>query len=240
LETWKGYIAGIFVVVVSVMILYPLYSPVVPAPDLGLSTSSTQSAESTVSSSQTTSANTTASAPPTITQTATSQAQFDSAWISQFISVVNVARGGSTLAPCAHLETFAMIRFKTLNTGNNWEVVHYGYTEDLQRAYGGTAGSYAEEYFYPVTPSYRSPSGFASFVQTTAPGHWSDLVNPLYRFYGVYSGTGPVLLFPHNCASGEFGPGVNQTQVASGCSYQKVTGTWFMVELSDACVAPNP
>jgi hypothetical protein len=234
LETWKGYIAGVFVVVVSVMILYPIYSPVVPAPDLGLSTSSTQSADSTVSSIQTT-ANTTASGPPTTTQTVTSRAQFDSAWISQFISFVNAARGNSTLAPCAHLDSFAIHRFQTLTTGNNWEIVHYGYTEDLQHAYGGTAGSYAEEYFYPITPSYRSPGGFAGVVQTTAPGHWSDLVNPLYRVYGVYSGTGPVLLFS-KCAPGEFTAGVNQTQALSGCSYQRVTGTWLLIELSDMCI----
>jgi len=237
LETWKGYIAGIFVVVVSVMILYPLFSIEVPgaglpSPNPGTFTNST---ESTLPSPQTTS-ETAASPPPTITQTATSQGQFDSTWISQFISAINVARGTTSLAPCAHLDTFATHRFQTMNTGTNWEIVHYGYSEDLQRTYGGTAGSYAEEYFYPDTPTYRSPGGFASFVQTTAPGHWSDLVNPLYRFYGVYSGTGPVLLFPRNCASGEFGPGVNQTQVASGCSYQEVMGTWFMVELSDMCV----
>ena len=236
LETWKGYVAGIFVVVVSAMILYPLFS--LDVPGAGVVTPypaiSTNSTESTVSSTPTTSEST--AAPPTVTQTATSQGQFDSAWISQFVSVINVDRGNPTLKPCAHLDTFAMHRFQTMNTGTNWEIVHYGYSEDLQHTYGGTGGSYAEEYFYPDTPTYRSPNGFASFVQTTAPGHWSDLVNPLYRFYGVYSGSGPVLLFPRNCAPGEFGAGVNQTQVASGCSYQKVTGTWFMVELSDMCV----
>jgi len=240
LETWKGYIAGVFVVVVSVMILYPLYSPVVPAPDLGLPTNSTQSAESTVSSAQTSSTETSSSTLSTTTQSTTSQGHFDSTWISKFMAAINVARNGSALAPCPHLDTFATHRFQTLNTGNNWEIVHYGYSEDLQRTYGGTAGSYAEEYFYPDTPSYRSPGGFASFVQTNAPNHWGDLVNPLYRYYGVYSGTGPVLLFSGKCAPGEFGAGVNQTRAVAGCSYQKVTGNWFMIELSDMCVAPNP
>ena len=239
LETWKGYIAAIFVVVVSIMMLYPLYSPVVPTPDLGLPSNSTQSAESTISSPETTSTET-SSTLSTTTQSSTSPSQFDSTWISQFVSAIDVARNGSALAPCPNLDTFAAHRFQTLNTGSNWEIVHYGYSEDLQRTYGGTAGSYAEEYFYPVTPTYHSPGGFAGVVQTTAPGHWSDLVNPLYHFYGVASGTGPILLFPHSCAPGEFGPGVNQTQALSGCAYQKVTGTWFMIELADACVAPNP
>jgi hypothetical protein len=238
LETWKGYIAGIFVVVVAALILYPLFSIDVPSAGVvgQIPGTSTNSLESTSSNPPTTSTESTTSAPPTITQTATSKAQFDSAWVSQFMSAINAARGSSKLAPCAHLDTFAAHRFQTLNTGNNWEIVHYGYSEDLQHTYGGTAGSYAEEYFYPDTPSYRSPAGFASFVQTTAPGHWGDLVNPLYGFYGVYSGTGPILLFSSACAPGEFSAGVNQTQAVSGCSYQKVTGTWFMVELADTCV----
>jgi hypothetical protein len=110
----------------------------------------------------------------------TSRAKFDSAWISQFISTVNVHRGDSILTPCANLDSFAMLGFKTLNNGSNWEIIHFGYSVDLQHTYGGTAGSYAEEYFYPITPSYRSPGGFAQYVQTNASGHWDDLVNPLF------------------------------------------------------------
>lgn len=235
---WKEVFAVSFAVVVAAVVLYPMYSQVLPGlgepvtPDSGASTNST---DSSVSSVQTTSTDYAASH-SMATQTSTSQGQFDSTWISQFFSVINADRGNSTLAPCAHLDSFAMLRFQTLNTGDNWEIIHYGYSADLQHAYRGTAGSYAEEYLYPATPSYRSPSGFAQFVQTTAPGHWGDLVNPLYRFYGVYAGIGPVLLFPRNCTPSEFSAGVNQTQVPSGCSYQKVSGSWFVVELADTCV----
>lgn len=236
---WREGIAVLSVAIVAVVVLYPVFSQDVQqvggpgTPDSGSSVNSTSS---TASSPPTTSTDNAASTPSTTTATATSQGQFDSAWISQFISVVNVDRGGSALAPCAHLDSFAMLRFQTLNTGNNWEIVHFGYSQDLQHTYGGTAGDYSEGYFYPVTPSYRSPGGFAQFVKTTAPGHWGDLVNPLYRYYGVYTGTGPVLLFPRNCSPSEFSAGVNQTQVPSGCSYQKLNGPWLIVELADTCV----
>jgi len=234
-----------FGLMVAVVTVYPILSQDIQAvggaptpdsgPDSGFSTNSTDSAASSL---ETTSVdNYTFSTPSATSQTAISLSQFGSSWISQFFSVINTDRGaGSTLAPCAHLDSFASQRFQTLNTGSNWEIVHYGYSDDLTRTYGGTAGSYAEEYFYPDTPTYRSPSGFASYLQSNAPGHWADLVNPLYRFFGVYSGTGPILLFPRNCAPGEFSAGINQTQVASGCSYQKVSGTWFIVELAATCV----
>ena len=229
--------AVLSVTIIAVVVLYPAFSQEAqhvdePAtPDSGISVNSTYS---TVSSTLITSTDY-ASSTLSTTATTTSQGQFDSPWISQFISVVNVDRGGSILAPCAHLDSFARLRFQTLNTGNNWEIVHYGYSKDLQQSYGGTAGSYAEGYFYPVTPSYRSPGGFAQVVKTTAPGHWSDLVNPLYRYYGVYTGTGPILLFPRNCSPSEFSAGINQTQVPSGCSYQKVNGPWLVVELASTC-----
>jgi hypothetical protein len=224
---WKEVTAVSFAAIVVAIVLYPSFSQLVPAvegpvtSDPGLSTNSTNSTDSGVQ--------TTTTENPYLTQStrgpaSTSQSQFDSAWIAQFFSIINVDRGGSTLAPCTHLDSFAALRFQTLNTGNNWEIVHYGYSVDLQHTYGGTAGSYAEEYFYPVTPSYRSPTSFAA------------LVNPLYRYYGVYTGPGPILLFPHNCAPSEFSAGVNQTQVVSGCSYQKVSGPWLMVELADTCV----
>ena len=236
---WKEVTAVSFAAIIVVIVLYPSLSQLVPAvqgpatSDPGLSTNSTNSTDS---GTQTTTTDNPYLTQSRASQASTSQSGFDSAWIAQFFSIINVDRGGSTLAPCAHLDSFAALRFQTLNTGNNWEIVHDGYSVDLQHTYGGTAGSYAEEYFYPVTPSYRSPTSFAALVQATAPGHWSDLVNPLYRFYGVYTGTGPILLFPHNCAPSEFSAGINQTQVVSGCSYQKVSGTWLMVELADACV----
>lgn len=236
---WKEGVGALSVAVVAVFVVYSVFSQGVPqvdgpaTPDSGVQANSTYSTDS---SSPTTSTDYSAPATSTTNETTTTAVEFGPAWISQFFSILNVDRGRSaTLTPCPHLDSFAALRFQTLNTGNNWEIIHYGYSADLQNTYGGTVGSYAEGYFYPLTP-YRSPGGFADFVRTTAPGHWSDLVNPVYSFYGAYTGTGPILLFPHNCGPSEFSAGVNQTQVPSGCTYQKITGTWLIVELSDSCI----
>lgn len=226
-------------IVLGVAASYPAWSQLME--QLPVSAVSTDSKSATTSNSTAQASPDDPSSPnpaiyaPSTTQTATS-VLFGQAWVSQFLAVVDTNRGGSALADCPRLDSFAMSRFNTMTTGNNWEMVHYGYSQDLQKTFGGSVGLYAEVYFYPTTPTTKSPQGFATLVQTTAPGHWSDLTSPEYRYYGAYyAGTGPILLFQSGCVPGEFGAGVNQTQYYSKCAHQQVNGTWLVIELSSVC-----
>jgi hypothetical protein len=166
----------------------------------------------------------------------TTAVPFGPAWVSQFVGTVNSDRQGGTLTDCPALDAFAMSRFQTMTTGKNWEVTHYDYDQDLQKTFGGTEGSYSEDYFFPTEPYLKTPAGFVELVQTTDPGHWGDLTNPAYRYYGAYyEGTGPILLFQASCAPGEFTAGINQTATYAGCPHQQVTGNWLVMELSNVC-----
>lgn len=166
----------------------------------------------------------------------TAPVQFGPGWISQFINIVDGYRSGESLTECASLDTFAMTRFETMTNGTNWEVTHFGYAQDQAQAFGGSPGLYAEEYFYPNEPSARTPQQFATLVETTAPGHWSDLISPSFQYYGTYyEGQGPVLLFQSSCGPQELGAGINVTAAFASCPSQQVMGTWLVIELSSVC-----
>ena len=172
----------------------------------------------------------------TTTQSTTPSIPFGPSWVLQFLNIVNSSRTGPSLSPCPDLDAFATLRFQTMTTGTNWEITHYGYTQDEAKTFGDTPGTFAEDYFYPTATQEFTPQGFAQFVQTTAPGHWSDLTSPSYRYYGAYyGGSGPILLFRPGCGPTELGPGINQTQLYSGCSPQQISGTWLVVELASVC-----
>jgi len=170
-------------------------------------------------------------------QSSTTDVPFGPAWVSQFMGIIDSNRGsGQTLADCPALDTFAMTRFQTMTTGKNWEVTHYGYDQDLEKAFGGTAGSYSEDYFFPTEPYLKTPTSFAKLVQNTDPGHWSDLMDTGHRYYGAYyAGQGPILLFEASCAPSEFTGGINQTAQYAGCPHTQVNGTWLVIELSNVC-----
>lgn len=205
-----------------------------------------QEANSTAPSNFTTQASPTAQAPapsdagsqavPTALTNTTTAVPFGPAWVSQFVGIINSDRGSATLTDCPALDTFAMSRFQTMTTGNNWEVIHYNYDQDLEKAFGGTQGSYSEDYFYPTEPYLKTPASFVKLVQTTDPEHWSDLMDPTHRYYGVYyEGVGPILLFQSSCSPAEFTAGINQTAAYAGCPHQQVNGSWLVMELSNVC-----
>jgi hypothetical protein len=236
----KVALAVCLLIVFGVAASYPAWSQLIgqfPASAVGIDSTSATTSNSTEQASPDVPSppNSAIYAPTTTTQTAAG-IPFGQAWVSQFLGVVDANRGGSALSDCPRLDSFAMSRFNTMTTGNNWEVVHYGYSQGLQQTFGGSAGLYSEVYFYPTTPTAKTPQGFATLVQTTAQGHWSDLTNPEYRYYGAYyAGTGPILLFQSGCVPGEFGAGVNQTQYFPKCAHQQVNGTWLVIELSSVC-----
>jgi hypothetical protein len=174
---------------------------------------------------------------PTDTATdSTTGVPFGAGWVSQVMGLVDSYRGGESLTECAQLDSFAMTRFETMTNGTNWEVTHYGYTQDEGRVFGGSPGIYAEEYFYPTQPSLKTPEGFVNMVMTTAPGHWNDLTSQGFKYYGAYyAGQGPVMLFQSSCGPTELGAGVNVTEAFPGCPSQKVIGAWLVIELSSVC-----
>lgn len=170
------------------------------------------------------------------TQNSTLSVPYGSGWVSQFFSIINYSRGGPTLSPCASLDSFAAQRFQTMTTGTNWEITHYGYSQDEGQAFGGVQGFFAEEYFYPTEPQPVTPQAFAQHIQATAPGHWSDLMSSAYQYYGVeYQGVGPLILWQTGCGPTELGPGVNMTQEYSSCSPKVVNGPWLVIELGSVC-----
>jgi len=197
----------------------------------------------------TTTSNFTTLAPPSVSSTLayttyqtttttladTTAVPFGPAWVSQFLGVVDTYRGSESLTDCPRLDSFAMTRFHTMTNGTNWEVVHYGYSQDLHLAFGGSSGNFGEDLFFPTNPPY-SPQNFATLVRTQAPAHWSDLTNAGYAYYGAYfAGQGPVLLFNNKCAPQELTAGENVTIAFPGCPYQKVPGTWLVIELASDC-----
>jgi uncharacterized protein YkwD len=174
----------------------------------------------------------------------------DRSWMNSFINDVNGYRmreGAVNLTLDPQLDNFSQLRFTTMTTGSNYEISHYGFDSDAGSFFGSSYQyemSLGEVVFYPQTTSYTdfipstqtyTPSGFVSYLQSNAPGHWQELLDMSLSHYGYYVGQGPTYQIDQGCANTEIpGPNINISQFfdQEGCSYSVGSGLWLVIDLS--------
>lgn len=176
----------------------------------------------------------------------------NSTWVTQFINYVNQYRvqlGNQPLQYCPTLSLFAEMRFETMVNGTNWQISHYGFTQDLQKfeAMYGLNSSFGagEEVLYPTVTLYPSgvsenytPGIYVVYLKNYAPIHWLVLMTPFASYYGYYIGNGPTVTLTSLCPATEIpGPGINITQfdLEHNCSVTYMNSTWLVIELANMC-----
>jgi hypothetical protein len=153
----------------------------------------------------------------------------DAAWVTDFMDLAGTDRGVAwALQPA--LDGFAQSRFDSVV--NNYQIADYDFEGQAAAYFNGTGKSYNEEVLYPGT---FSPSGYAQYLQSDAPAHWSGLLDTQYTQYGFYLGTGPAVSLIPPCPVTEVFANQNVTQVAiqSGCKYQIIDVTYLVLILTD-------
>jgi hypothetical protein len=153
----------------------------------------------------------------------------DSQWVQAFISLVNSGRGSLPLVENSSLDAFALKRFQTAVA--NYSISDYGFDNQSKAYIGDSRTLMTEEILYPA----QTPSDFAGYLQTAAPGHWQGLVSLTYTKYGFFLGYGPVIEFKQDCPVTEItGRNINITQVAieNGCQYEVTNATYLLIVLS--------
>ncbi len=149
-------------------------------------------------------------------------------WVSYFIQQVNANRTGPKLSENSTLDAFAKVRFQTQVA--NYNVSNYGFQQDYSRSFPGSTLQIGETTFWPGTDA---PFAYASFLQQSAPGHWSVLTNPSYNQFGYYIGYGPSIVVNQPCSVTEFPGNVNMTALLTshGCQFHYEQAVWLVIEV---------
>jgi uncharacterized protein YkwD len=170
------------------------------------------------------------------------QPTINSAWVSQFFSIVNQYRqsiGAQPLQYCPWLDEFAYVRFKTMI--QNPAISHYGFDQDFNK-YLNQYRSFlliSEEVLYPAG---YTPNEYVQDLQSNAPIHWEGLIDSNYTYYGYYIRYGPSYVIIGSCPVTEIpGPNINIPQYfqSYGCSVEIENSTWLVIELSNWCSGPE-
>jgi hypothetical protein len=153
-------------------------------------------------------------------------------WVRSFIKLVNSGRNGSTLSESPTLDKFAALRFNTAVTQPG--ISDYGLYGDEASFFGAnTTPPIVEILLYPTIYS-DNPYSYASFVQSSGPGHWAALTDKNFTHYGYYVGTGPYEVVREPCPVYEIPrAGINITQFfeSYGCSVSLEQATWLVIIL---------
>ena len=150
-------------------------------------------------------------------------------WVNEFISQVNSHRQ-TPLTETPSLDAFAQQRFKTASSQPY--ISDYNFTQDADAWFGVSAASATEVLLFPA---YLSPDAFVSFLQSSAPQHWSALTNPDVGKFGYYVGQGPYFEAAPSCPVSEVPGGVNITQYieSRGCTVTPVPdATWLVIVMT--------
>jgi uncharacterized protein YkwD len=170
------------------------------------------------------------------------QPTINSAWVSQFFSIVNQYRqsiGAQPLQYCPWLDEFAYVRFKTMI--QNPAISHYSFDQDFNK-YLNQYRSFlliSEEVLYPAG---YTPNEYVQDLQLNAPIHWEGLIDSNYTYYGYYIRYGPSYVIIGSCPVTEIpGPNINIPQYfkSYGCSVEIENSTWLVIELSNWCSGPE-
>jgi hypothetical protein len=149
-------------------------------------------------------------------------------WIAAFIQDVNSNRTGQQLTEDQTLDAFAQTRFQTQVA--NYNVSNYGFQQDYAKAFPGSALQIGETTLWPGT---QLPFEYASFLQESAPGHWSVLTDSSYTRFGYYIGYGPSIVVSQPCSVTEFPGNVNITALLAshGCQFHIEQAVWLVIEV---------
>ena len=149
-------------------------------------------------------------------------------WVNYFIQEVNANRTGPKLVEDQTLDAFAQTRFNTQVA--NYNVSNYGFQQDYAKAFPGSALQIGETTLWPGT---QLPFEYASFLQESAPGHWSVLTDSSYTRFGYYIGYGPSIVVSQPCSVTEFPGNVNITALLAshGCQFHIEQAVWLVIEV---------
>lgn len=160
----------------------------------------------------------------------------DRSWVNQFFDNVSEERG-MRYTLCPSLSDFAELRFKTMMSGENYWVSHYGNREDSAIFLGGAYYYYTgEEVLYPRG---YTPKDYAQNLRSTAQFHWQGMMDNSYSYYGYYLSSGPTVSVYDPCSVREItGPDVDARQLYGqhGCRISISDDVWLVLELSTNCV----
>ena len=153
-------------------------------------------------------------------------------WVEEFVQGVNEARGPSPLTENATLDQFAAERFNSASA--HPDISDFNYTADASAWFGpNSAGGTSEVLLFPAG---YTPADFATYLQGSAPGHWTALTDLSFREFGYYIGEAPYYQVSANCPVSEvLGQGVNITQYfeSRGCAVTPVPGViWLVIALA--------
>ena len=152
-------------------------------------------------------------------------------WVEEFVQEVNSARGPSPLAENASLDQFAAVRF--MSASAHPDVSDSNYTADANAWFGTFAGGTSETLLFPAG---YTPADLATFLQKSAPGHWTALSDTAFKEFGYFIGEAPYFQISANCPVAEvLGQGVNITQYfqSRGCAVTSVPGViWLVIVLA--------
>ena len=149
-------------------------------------------------------------------------------WVGYFIQQVNLDRTGPKLTENSTLDAFAKERFQTQVANSN--ISNYGFQQDYARSFPGSGPQIGEDTLWTGTDT---PLAYITFLQQSAPGHWSVLTNPNYSQFGFYIGHGPTIFVSQPCSITEFPGNVNMTALlaSNGCQFHIEQTVWLVIEV---------
>ena len=149
-------------------------------------------------------------------------------WVASFIQEVNSNRTGQQLTEDQTLDAFAQTRFQTQVT--NYNVSNYGFQQDFAKSFPGSALQIGETTLWPGSDA---PFEYMSFLQESAPGHWSVLTDPSFTHFGYYIGYGPTIVVSQPCPVTEFPGGQNIPALlaSQGCQFHVEQAVWLVIEV---------
>ena len=149
-------------------------------------------------------------------------------WITAFIQEVNANRTGPKLVEDQALDAFAQTRFNTQVA--NYNISNYGFQQDFAKTFPGSSLQIGETTLWPGDDA---PFEYVSFLQESAPGHWSVLTDSSFTHFGYYIGYGPSIVVSQPCSVTEFPGNVNITALLTshGCQYHVEQAVWLVIEV---------
>ncbi len=149
-------------------------------------------------------------------------------WVTAFIQEVNANRTGPALVENTTLDAFAKARFQTQVV--NYNTSNYGFQQDFTKSFPGSTLQIGETTLWPDTDL---PFEYATFLQESAPGHWSVLTDPSYTHFGYYIGYGPSIVVSQPCSITEFPGGQNIPALLAshGCQFHIEQAVWLVIEV---------
>jgi hypothetical protein len=149
-------------------------------------------------------------------------------WVSSFMQEVSGNRTGPNLVEDQSLDAFAALRFRT--QVDNYSVSNYGFQSDFSATFGTSTRQIGEVTLWPGSDA---PFEYVSFLQESAPGHWSALTNPDFTHFGYYIGYGPTIVVSQPCSVTEFPGNVNMTALLTsrGCQFHIEQAVWLVIEV---------